>query len=74
MINDLSSRSRTARVAVETALADLQTTFTDDTAQGSRAYVSQMRVDHPELDSMAHSADAVVAVREIHRQLQSPAN
>lgn len=59
---------------VQTALADLQANFADEAAQGSQAYVRQMRVDHPELDSVTLAADATVAVQNFLRQLLLPAN
>lgn len=49
---------------VRTALDDLLANFADRDAQGPRAYVQQMRIDHPDLDSTTLAADAVLAVRE----------
>ena len=56
---------------LHTALEDLRANFESPDTQGTRAYVSQMRVDHPELDPGNLSADAVLAVREFHQTLQS---
>ncbi|MDE0521191.1 MAG: hypothetical protein OXH79_04465 [Boseongicola sp.] len=36
--------------ALRTAINDLQANFQDANAQGTRAYVTQLRMDHPELD------------------------
>jgi hypothetical protein len=55
--------------APRTALDDLLANFTDHDAQGPRAYVSQMLVDHPELDPITVAADAIVAVEAFHRGL-----
>ena len=60
--------------ALQTALDDLEANFHDPTAQGSRAYVAQMRIDHPELDSELLAADAVLAVQELCQGLRRPAN
>ena len=46
--------------------------FQDPAAQGSRAYVTQMRVDHPELDPDTLAADAVIAVGEFVRASLGP--
>ena len=58
--------------AVATALRDLRANFENPDAQGPRAYVRQMRIDHPDLDPAAFAADAVLAVQEFHRGLQLP--
>ena len=55
--------------AVQTALDDLRANFEGPAAQGSRAYSTQMRIDHPELDPASLAADASVAVQEFHRSL-----
>ena len=55
--------------AVRTALDDLRANFAGPTAQGSRAYSAQMRIDHPEIDPVTLAADASVAVQEFHRSL-----
>ena len=55
--------------AVQTALDDLRANFEGPAAQGSRAYSTQMRIDHPELDPASLTADASVAVQEFHRSL-----
>ena len=65
-------------VALQTALDDLQANFQGSDAQGSRAYVAQIHVDHPELDPEILAADAVIAVevflprRAASRQLNEP--
>ena len=41
-------------------------------AAGSRAYVTQMHMDHPELDPKMLAADAVIAVGEFCRGVQHP--
>jgi hypothetical protein len=55
---------------VRTALDDLAANFAGAGAQGPQAYVSQMVVDHPELDRTTLAADAVVAIDEFYRTLQ----
>lgn len=45
-----------------TALRELSANFEDPRAQGTRAYVSQMVLDNPEVDRVTLAADAVVAV------------
>lgn len=50
---------------------DLLANFAEPDAQGPRAYVEQMRVDHPELDNTVLRADAVVSVRTFHTVLFS---
>jgi hypothetical protein len=49
---------------VRTALEDLAANFANAGAQGPQAYISQMLVDHPDLDRATLAADAVVAVGE----------
>lgn len=56
--------------AVATALNDLRANFETPDAQGPRAYVQQMRTDHPDLDPATLAADAVLAVGEFHRSLR----
>ena len=56
--------------AVTTALRDLRANFETPDAQGPQAYVRQMRIDRPDLDSSILAADAVLAVQEFHRGLQ----
>ena len=56
--------------AVATALNDLRANFETPDAQGPRAYVQQMRTDHPGLDPTTLAADAVLAVGEFHRSLR----
>ncbi|MCY3879276.1 MAG: hypothetical protein OXF74_08870 [Rhodobacteraceae bacterium] len=56
--------------ALLTALNDLQANFQDADAQGSRAYVTQMRMDHPELNPEMLAADAVIAVEEFCQGLR----
>jgi len=48
--------------APTTALRELRANFVDSKAQGARAYVAQMLVDHPESDHATLSAEAVTAV------------
>ena len=60
--------------ALQTALDNLEANFQNPAAQGPRAYVTQMRVDHPELDPVTLAADAVVAVGEFCQGLRHPAN
>ena len=60
--------------ALQTAFDDLQANFQDRDAQGSQAYVTQMHVDHPELDPKTLAADAVVAVGEFCQGLRLSAN
>ena len=57
--------------SVQTALDDLRANFDGPAAQGSRAYVRQMLIDHPELDPPSLAADAVLAVRQFHRSLRA---
>ena len=47
-----SARGRSSGeiAALQTAINDLQANFQDAEAQGTRAYVTQMHMDHPELD------------------------
>ncbi len=52
--------------SVRTSLDDLLANFADPTAQGPRAYVEQMLVDHPDLDGSTLAADAVLAVERFH--------
>jgi hypothetical protein len=54
------------RGSVRTALGDLVANFETSTAQGSRAYVSQIGQDHPEIGALEAAADAMAAVREFH--------
>ncbi|MCY4459424.1 MAG: hypothetical protein OXC26_03335 [Albidovulum sp.] len=61
-------------VALQTALDDLQANFQGSDAQGSRAYVAQMHVDHPELDPEILAADAVIAVEVFCQDVRHPAN
>jgi len=48
--------------APSTALRELAANFAYQASQGTRAYVRQMLVDHPELDSSTIAADAILAV------------
>jgi len=48
--------------AIRTQLIDLQANFADPDAQGTVAYVSQITLDHPELDQEVAAADAQLAV------------
>ena len=45
-----------------TWLIELHANFTDSQSQGVTAYVSQMSLDHPELELVSISADAILAV------------
>ncbi len=56
--------------ALRTAFADLEANFENPATQGSRAYVTQMRIDHPDLDPQTLAADAIVAVGEFCRRLR----
>lgn len=56
--------------AIRTAFNDLRANFAVIDAQGSRAYVQQMLIDHPDLDPATLAADAVLAIEEFHRGLQ----
>ena len=59
--------------ALRTALTDLEANFENPAAQGSRAYVTQMQVDHPDLDPQTLAADAIVAVGAFCQGLRHPA-
>ena len=48
--------------ALRTQLADLRANFDTSTAQGTEAYVSQLTVDHPEVDPSEAAADAQLSV------------
>ncbi len=61
-------------VAIRTALNDLEANFQDPAAQGSRAYVTQMHMDHPELDPEMLAADAAIAVGEFCQGVRHPAD
>ena len=56
--------------AIHTAFNDLRANFAVIDAQGSRAYVQQMLIDHPDLDPATLAADAVLAIEEFHRGLR----
>ena len=56
--------------AVATALDDLRADFETPDAQEPRAYVQQIRTDHPDLDPTTPATDAVLAVGEFHRSLR----
>lgn len=58
--------------ALRTAFADLEANFENPADQGTRAYVDQMRTDHPDLDPQTLAADAIVAVGEFCRRLRNP--
>jgi hypothetical protein len=51
------------------ALDDLRANFAVPDAQGPRAYVGQMLIDHPDLDRTVLAADAVIALDVFHRAL-----
>jgi len=59
---------------LQTALDDLEANFHDPAAQGCRAYVAQMLIDHPELEPELLAADAILAVREFRRGLRHRAD
>lgn len=46
----------------KTWLIELRANFADQQSQGVEAYVSQMKLDHPELDSTTLSGDALLAI------------
>lgn len=48
--------------APQTALKELAANFADERAQGTRAYVEQMRLDQPESRAATLAADAITAV------------
>lgn len=54
---------------VRTALSDLAANFASPDAQGPRAYVAQMTIDHPDLDPKTLAADAIVGIDEFCRLL-----
>lgn len=54
---------------IRTALNELRANFHDEGSQGPAAYVSQMLVDHPELDARTLAADAVLAVNGFYEAL-----
>jgi hypothetical protein len=56
---------------VRTSLDDLLANFADPSAQGPRAYVEQMLLEHPDMDSSTLAADAVLAVERMHQLLTS---
>ena len=56
-------------VAVRTALDDLLANFAAPDAQGPRAYVEQMRIDHPDLEPTTLAADAILAVEQFCGEL-----
>ena len=60
--------------ALQTAFTDLEANFEHATAQGTRAYVSQMQIDHPELDPQTLAADAIVAVAQFCQGLRHRAD
>ena len=55
--------------ATRTTLNDLLANFSDPASQGPQAYASQMLADHPELDRVTVTAEAVVAVKAFHQLL-----
>ncbi len=48
--------------AIRTQLQDLRANFADSSTQGTSAYVNQITLDHPEVDSSTAAADAILAV------------
>ena len=57
---------------IKTGLDDLLANFAAPDAQGPRAYVEQMLLDHPDLDAKTLAADAILAVAEFHQGLFAP--
>lgn len=57
--------------SVRTAIDDLLANFVRG-AQGTESYVEQMLVDHPDLDPLQLTADAILSVQEFHRALYGP--
>jgi len=55
--------------ATRTTLNDLVANFSEPASQGPQAYASQMMADHPELDRVTVTAEAVVAVKAFHQLL-----
>ena len=52
-----------------TSLDDLAANFMDPASQGPQAYAEQMKTDYPDLNTGTVIADAVVAVKTLHRLL-----
>ncbi|MGN7779306.1 nucleotidyl transferase AbiEii/AbiGii toxin family protein [Mycolicibacterium sp. 22603] len=52
-----------------TQLLDLRANFEDSEAQGTRAYVDQFTLDHPDVDKTVAGADAQLAVKAFTDQL-----
>jgi len=57
--------------ALRTALVDLEANFENPVAQGAQAYVTQMLIDHPDLNPRTLAADAIVAVGEFCQRLRN---
>jgi hypothetical protein len=55
-------------------LTDLRANFADAYTQGTRAYVDQFTLDHPEVDEATAAADAQLAVQAFCDQLLSAAD
>lgn len=55
--------------SIRTALDDLLANFETPNAQGPRAFVEQMLLDHPDLDATTLAADAVLAIERFHEEL-----
>ena len=81
--NDLGGPEEAARLVRErfgdaisaemrTAIDDLRANFASSSAQGPRAYASQILLDHPDLDEAQILADAVIAVEAFVVALPSP--
>jgi len=60
--------------SVRTSLDDLLANFAAPSAQGPGAYVEQMLLEHPDMESSALAADAVLAVERMHQLLTSAAS
>lgn len=57
--------------SIGTAIEDMRANFATPTAQGPVAYADQILLDHPELDRMTVTADAVVAVERFSERVLS---
>lgn len=56
-------------IMVRSALDDLQCNFEDPRAQGPRAYVQQMQLNHPDMSSEVLITSAILAVQEFCQRL-----
>lgn len=55
--------------SIRTAMEDLRANFATPTAQGPVVYADQILLDHPELDRVTVTADAVVAVERFSERV-----